>query len=233
MKKHTLHAEIRQIKGRKVKALRRNGLIPSTVYGRDIKSISLSIKDKDFRTTYEKTGETGLIDLTFTGSKGEETRTVLVHTVQHHPVHDTFFHVEFHEVNLKEKITTSIPLKIEGESPAVTDKLGVLLTLVQTIDVEALPADLPEHINLDASLLKAVGDEITVKQIIVPSGVTVVSDPTLTLVRVSALVQKEKIEETPIAVTPEGEEGAVPEPEIIADEKKDKTEEVEEKKNEK
>jgi large subunit ribosomal protein L25 len=229
MKKHTIHAEVRTQFGRKVKQMRGVGKIPATIYGKKVDSMSLVVEGKEIEQVFRDGGESSLVELLISKEGKEDIRPVLVHNIQHHPVTGIPVHIEFYQVNLKEKVTSNIPLHIIGEAPAIVDKLGVLLTLAQTIDVEALPTDLPEHIDVDVSTLLAVGDEISVSKLIMPSGVTIISDPQLVVVRVSALVQKEKVEEVPVVAVTEGEPTA--EPTIITEEKKDKEgeEEVEKK----
>jgi large subunit ribosomal protein L25 len=187
MKKHTLSAAVRELVGRKVKQLRAENQIPATVYGKGVKSISVTVALDAFEEVYEETGETGLIEL----AVGKEVRPVLVHMVQVDPVSDALLHVEFHQVDLKEKVHAKVPVEIVGESPAVAQKLGVLLTVLDAIEVEALPTDLPEKIAVDVSVLAEVDQEVKVEQLHVGSSVTVLTDGSLTIVKVGPLVTKE------------------------------------------
>lgn len=187
MKTHTLQATKRTISGRKVKQLRNEGQLPATVYGKGIKSESLAVSRDAFLHTYETAGETGLIELTV----GSEKRPVLVHTVQRHPVDNTPLHVEFHQVDLKEKVHAKVPIELAGDSPAVAQKLGVLLTVLDAVDVEALPTDLPEKITVDVSTLESVDQELKVSDLTVRAGVTMLTDGGLTVVKVGPLVTKE------------------------------------------
>jgi large subunit ribosomal protein L25 len=170
--------------GRKVKNLRKDGKLPASLYGKHIKSESLVVSEELFSKVYEKAGETGLIEL----HVGKEIKPVLVHCVQIDPVSSALLHVEFYQVNLKEKVKAKVPVVQVGEAPAITEKLGVLLTLMDEIEVEALPADLPEKIEVDVSVLVAVDQEIRVSDLKVPSEVTILSDLELGVVKVGALV---------------------------------------------
>jgi large subunit ribosomal protein L25 len=187
VKKHTLSAEKRDLVGRKVKALRIKGEIPGTVYGKDVKSLSVTVSKDAFIKVYGAAGETGLVEL----SVGGDTRPVLIHTVQKDPVKGTILHVEFYQVNLKQKVKTNVPLEFTGEAPAVTQKTGVLLTLIDEIEVEALPTDLPEKIFVDVSKLAEVDQEAKVKDLSIPEGVTVLTAADQSVVRVGALISKE------------------------------------------
>ena len=155
MKKHTLKAQKREMLGRKVKKLRQQGQLPATVYGKKLESENLLVSSMDFAKVFAETGLTGLIELVLDGS----TKPVLVHHVQRHPVKDSILHVEFHQVDLKEKVHANVPLVFVGESPVVVQKQGVLLSLVSEIEVEALPTDLPEKIEVDVSVLAEVDQE--------------------------------------------------------------------------
>ena len=110
--KHTLKVEPRKITGRKIKSLRTQGFIPANVFGKDLKSLSLQIKTVDFTKLYKEVGESTLIYLTVEGEK--ENRPVMVHDVALHPVTDQILHVDFHQVNLKEKTTAPVVIKLIG-----------------------------------------------------------------------------------------------------------------------
>lgn len=186
MKKHTLKAEKRDIKASKPSVLRRDGKVPATVYGKTIKSESLSVKLSDFTKVYGEAKETGLIELGVDAS----VRPVLVHHVQRDPVKDVILHVEFHQVDLKEKVHANIPLVLVGEAPAVAQKLGVVLSLLSEVEVEALPTDLPEKLDVDVSHLAAVDEELKVSDIQVPQAVTLLTDGTVVVVKIGELVSK-------------------------------------------
>lgn len=187
MKKHSLTATARTQVGRKVKILRKEGKLPATVYGKGIKSASVTIAGDAFAKVYAEAGETGLIEL----HVDRDTRPVLVHNVQVDPVSNARLHVEFHQVDLKEKVHAKVPVELVGESPAIAQKLGVLLTVLNDIEVEALPAELPEKIEVDVTRLVGVDQEVKVSDITLASGVTVLTDAGLTVVKVGPLVTKE------------------------------------------
>ncbi|KKU81439.1 MAG: 50S ribosomal protein L25, partial [Microgenomates group bacterium GW2011_GWA2_47_8] len=187
MKKYSLTAVVRTLVGRKVKALRKEGKLPATVYGRGVKSASVTLQGDAFAKVYAETGETGLIELHVdpTSQSSSEasrgTRPVLVHTVQVDPVTNATLHVEFHQVDLKEKVHAKVPVELVGESPAITQKLGVLLTVLNDIEVEALPTELPEHIEVDVTKLVEVDQEVKVSDLAVPPSVTVLTEADLTV----------------------------------------------------
>src|SRR3989344_5017909 len=105
MDKQILNAEERKITGRKVKKLRKTGMLPGNIFGKKIKSLSVAIKTQDFNKVYKEVGETGLLELQI----GKDNRAVLVANVQKDPVSDVPLHVDFHQVDLKEKVTADVP----------------------------------------------------------------------------------------------------------------------------
>lgn len=195
MKKHTLVATLREAFGRKVKKIRVTGQIPATVYGKNVKSVSIAVPADKFVQTYGEVGETGLVELLIEDKKSATGlpagRQVLIHNVQKDPVTWSILHIEFHQVDLKEKVHANIPLVTLGESPAVTQKKGVVLTILDEIEVEALPTDLPEKIDVDVSRLSDVNAEVKVGDLRIPKGVTVLSDSALTVVKIGSLVTRE------------------------------------------
>ena len=191
MKKHILSAQPRDLIGRKVKKLRQKGVIPATVYGKNVKSTSITVKAEDFAKIYKAAGETGLIDLTLDTA----VLPVLIHNIQVDPVGSELLHVEFHQVDLKEKVAARVPIVLIGQSPAVAQKLGVVLSVLDEVEVEALPADLPENIPVDISGLAEVNTELKISDLKMPTGVTLQTDSGLTVVKIAALVSKEAQEQ--------------------------------------
>lgn len=189
MQKHSLKAEKRTILGKKVKNLRKDGLLPANVYGKSIKSEAVQVNIKEFEKVLKAAGETSLVELTI---KGEAARPTLIHNIQHDPVDSSPLHADFYQVSLKEKITTKVPVIVMGDAPAVTNKIGVLLTVMDEVEVEALPTDLPERIELDITKLKAIDEELKVKDLKVDtSKLEIKTDPNLTLVKIGALITEE------------------------------------------
>lgn len=187
----SLQAEKRKTLGHKVKHLRKEGKLPASVYGKGFESISIEIPTVNFKKAYEEAGQTHLVDLLIDGSK----HPVLIHAVQQHPVTKEVLHVELLKVNLKEKMKTMIPITIEGEAPAVKEGLGTLIQVLQEIEIEALPSEIPESLVINIDALAVVDSEKTVKDLVVPGGVTVLSDAEETVVKIGAIV----VEEEPVS----------------------------------
>jgi len=159
--KLTLSSDVRTVFGKKLRKMRIQGSIPGHVFGTDFKSQSITLRLVDFLKTYKTVKETGVIYLTV----GKEEIPVLIRGVQKHPVTDIILHVNFRKIDLKKKIETAVPVKSIGVSEAVTQKGGVLLTLAETLLVEALPQEIPSHIEVNISTIKEVGQEIKVSDL--------------------------------------------------------------------
>ncbi len=188
--KHKLKVEKRTVEGKKVKKLRREGILPGNVYGADFKSTAVQVPYTDFNPIYNEAGETGLIDLQL----GEQTIPVLIHNI-HQNFRNEVLHADFFKVNLKEKVKAMIPLEFVGQSPAVSENIGLLEKVMHEVEIEALPTDLPEHIEVNVDRLAQIDDQITVEGLKVPTEVTVLSDPGQVIVKVGELITKEAQEE--------------------------------------
>lgn len=160
MQRIPLEALERTVLGKKVKVMRRIGLVPARVYGHTKSAEAVTINVKDFMKVYSQTGETGLIDLII-GS--EKARPVMVKGIQQDPVRGDLVHIDFYQVDLAEKVQVAIPVELIGEQPESVH-LGetVVLQPISEVQVEALPGDLLEKIEVDQSILKVVDDVVTV-----------------------------------------------------------------------
>lgn len=146
----------REVKGKKVKNLRLQGILPGHVFGNGTGNVDIQVDAKTFAKTYKQVGETGVIDLLIEGEK--ETRPVLVDDYALHPVSGKMLHVDFHQVNLSVKVTATVPVETVGESAAVAAG-GVLVMVYNEVEVEALPTDLPSRFEVDLAKLAAVGSD--------------------------------------------------------------------------
>lgn len=160
MDRIALKAKDRTIFGKKVKNLRKEGQLPAHVFGNTKEVEHVSVDLADFKKVFHQAGETGLVDLKI----GEDrVRPVLIKEVDIDPVSDGILHVGFYQVNLKEKVTVPVPIILIGEGPESV-KMGetVILQTLSEVQVEALPTDLIENIEVNIQPLKEIGDAITV-----------------------------------------------------------------------
>lgn len=200
-----LKAQKREVFGRKLKKLREEGFVPAELYGRGIENIHLSIPVDEFVRVYGEAGEHAIINVDIGGKK----RPALIHEVQRHPITEEVLNVDFYQVRMDEKVTTHIPLKFEGESQAVKDLSGVLVKALNEIEVEALPADIPDSVTVDLTTLDELEKSIYVRDLPKGEKFEFIVDPETVVASVSAQKEEEEPEEelTPEDVVVEGEEG--------------------------
>ena len=196
-----LMAEPRTVHGKKVKRLRREGLVPGVVYGPVIdNTISVSVEGLAFEKFYMQHGHSTIFNLKWDG--GEE--TVLIREVQVDPVRRNPLHVDFFAPNLRVKLRASVPVVLVHANP---DMAGLLNTILTEVEVEALPMDLPNQIDADISGLSAVGDHVRVGELTMPAGVELITDAEETIATVVAETVAEEPEVEGEAVEGEEAEG--------------------------
>ncbi|SRR5258708_3596995 len=204
MEKITLKAENRKVSGRKVKSLRSAGLIPANLYGKDVKSTSVTVDAKEFEKVFKKAGETSVV----TVALGKEDRPVLIHNIQSHPVTGAMLHIDFFQVNLKQKVTANIPVEVTGESPVAKSGAGTVVILLNELEVESLPTDLPEKFTVDASKLIEVDQLVKVSDLKYDKDkVEIKTNPDEIVVKVEP-PQKEEVVVAPVATETTVAEGA-------------------------
>lgn len=205
-----LKVNSRKLTGRKVKQLRAQGTIPANIYGKGVKSVSIQQPLKDFAVAFKQVGETGILELVV--DKETKTRPVLIHNVQQHPVTGEILHVDFRQVDLTEAVTVSIPIEISGTAPAIT-KGGVLIQLINEVEVEALPADLPDKFTLDVSQLEEIGQGFSLKDLKVSSKVKLLTENLEELVvKIESPTKEEEVKPVEEAPVPTEEEEKPAEP---------------------
>jgi len=215
-----LKATKRDVIGKKVKVLRREGYLPAIIYGRGVESIPITLNRKEADKILAKTTSSQLLVIEVDGKQ----HTTLVRDRQRHPVTSDILHIDFLEVSMTEKLRTMVDVILTGESPAVKELGAILVTGVEAIEIECLPTDLPENFVIDISSLEDFGDAVYVRDIKIGDAIEVLTDLD-ELVAVStapaAEVEEEEVEEEEMEL---GEE----EPEVIEKGKKEEEGEEEE-----
>lgn len=218
MEKIKLQAQKRDLLGKKVASLKREGLVPAVLYGKGKDNISLQIDKKDFDRAFKLSGGSTLILLEI---EGEKAKNVLVKDVQKNPVKDEVIHADFYQVRMSEKITAGVPLNFVGDSRAVIDLGGSLITNKSEVEVECLPADLPHEIEVDISVLEEFDSVIHVSDLKVAEGVEIKDDPEESVAFVEPPRSEEELAELeePIEEVemPEAEQGAETAEEVEAE----------------
>ena len=197
----TLTAQSREITGKKVKALRTQGLVPATLYGPNTEALSVQIGEKEFEKVYAEAGESTLVSLSV---EGKDSAPVLIYDVKRNPLSGKVLHTDLYQTPLDKPIEISVPLIFEGEAPAVSELEGTLVKNIQEIEVKALPQELPSEIVVNVESLATFEDRITVGDLVKADNVEIVREAD----EIIAQVVPVTIEEEPEPEVPEGEEGA-------------------------
>lgn len=177
MEKKTIEARTRTLTGKgAAKRLRREGRLPAVMYDNAGKAVLLDLDDKDFAKLYGTITESTLIDVKIDGSRDA---IAFVKDAQYNIIIDKVTHVDFYEVEAGKKIRTKIPVRLTG-SPEGVRLGGILEPGTEELDVECLPKDLPPRVVVDVTDLQ-INHSIHVKDVVVPEGVKVLTDPHLTV----------------------------------------------------
>jgi len=212
-----LTADTRTITGKKVKALRRQHLIPAVVYGQGQESRSVSVPEALFLKAYRTAGESALIDLNIAG----EILKALIKQVAREPVSGKVFHVDFQRVTMTRKLKTQVPIVLAGDAPAVKEHGAVLVLSLDHLEIECLPQDLIPDYTVHVAGLAKVGDMIRVRDLVVPPGIRILTKPDATIV----VAEAPKVEEEVPAAVPVDVSAVQTEQEVKREEKKAKLEE--------
>ena len=195
---------------RPVRRLRQGPVIPGIVYGRAMEPLSVAVPRKALAKLLQtKAGEHALVTLRLEDSKTWE-KPALIHDLQHDPVDGHVIHVDFHAIVLTEQIHVKIPVMLKGDPVGVKMDGGVLEQFLRELEVECLPTEIPEGVEVDVAAMK-IGDTIHVRDLVPPKNAKLLSDPAGAI----ASVQQPKVEK------PEEEAAAVTEPEVLREKKEE------------
>jgi large subunit ribosomal protein L25 len=177
--------------------------LAAVLYGNGIEAQSLKLKAAEFVKVFAAAGESNLIKL----DTGAGAVNVLVKSIQKNPLKNFINHVDFYQVNMKEKVNTEIPLHFIGESKVVKEMGGMLNKEINAIEVECLPSDLVDHIDVDVSVINTFDDVIKISDLNIPKGLEISADAET----IVAMVMRPKVEEeAPVEAAPEAAPAATP-----------------------
>lgn len=199
MEELILEAKTRDITGKQVRRLRREGWVPAVMYGHETKPLNLKVEARPLQHLLQEAGGSRLITLRVEGSA--DPHMVLAREIQRNPITRDLLHVDFYEVVMTEKITAEVPIELRGESPIVKKGQGLLFQGLDTIEVECLPSDLIPEIVVDLSLLTEVDQAIMVKDLQLGSAIEILTEPEEIVVKILP-VEKEEIEEVVAEAAP-------------------------------
>ena len=211
----SLSVDVRAESGKKVaKRLRYRGQLPAVVYGEDAESVACSVDYRALTDLLKSHGRNAIISL----SAGDASQSTIIKDIQYHPVRDEILHVDFHRIDLTRKIVVEVPIHAAGSAVGVRIGEGILEQMLHELEVECLPTEIPDHIEIDVSDLD-IGDSLHVSDIVVDDGdLTVVTDADRTVFAVAApsivVEEEEEVADEEGLLDEEGEE-ETQEPEVI------------------
>lgn len=194
-----LTAKPRIIVGKKVKNLRAEGLLPAVVYGEKIPTQPITVSESDFEKVYAASGESAVIQLSIAG----QPYNVLIHNIEYDPIKGKPIHADFYAVRMDKELRARVALHFTGESPAVKNLNGILIRVMQEIEIEALPQNLPPFLNVDVSPLIELGSKILVRDLQLPEGVTATAHADDVVVIIEAPRTEEELKQLEEAPTAE------------------------------
>jgi large subunit ribosomal protein L25 len=190
-----LNTEIRNVFGKKLKEGRKEGKLPAVVYGKGKESKALFVNLNEFKKIWNKIEEATIVKL-----QGGSTDDVLVYDAEKDPVRGEFIHVDFYALDVDKPITAEVKIVFEGVSPAIKEKGGVLVKVLHSLEIEALPKDFPHEIKIDVSKLVNIGDRITIKDLALGKSAKVKTREDQVIVLAKPHEEEKKVEETPTKI---------------------------------
>lgn len=212
----SITAQLRTVLGKKVTTLRKQGLLPAVVYGKNKAAQSIAVPQKEFIKVWKSAGESSLVALNIDNQE----QNVLIHEVALDPIKNMPVHADFYLVDLKKEVEVDVPLEFSGVEEAGKASSGILVKVLHELKIKALPQNLPHGILVNVMSLQNPGDVISVSGIVAPAGVTILNAPEDTIAMIEAV--KEEVVET---VSASAEE-AIKNIEVVKEKKE--TEETEE-----
>ncbi|HEU4322047.1 MAG TPA: 50S ribosomal protein L25 [Roseiflexaceae bacterium] len=207
--KQSLTLEQRTLVGKKVNRLRRAGIIPATVYGKGVGPFAVQVNARTFNALFRKAGKTSLVELSI---PGQPIQSAFIHAIQRHPVTREIMHADFWVMDLKTEISVEVPVHLVGESPLAARGDAVINHTLNTVTVHALPADVPQYVEADVSVLDGLDKNVHVRDLVIPGGkATILTDGDQ--VAVSITPARTEAEESPT-----GDE-APAEPELVREDR--------------
>jgi large subunit ribosomal protein L25 len=201
-----LEVNTRTITGKANKRLRKEGLIPANLYGHQQEPMQLQVDASTFDQLKRQHGERNILALKLPKGRAQN---ALVKSVQHDPVTHRILHIDFTRVNLTERVTVKIPIHFIGEAPGVKVERGILLHLLEALDIECKASDIVDHLELDISPLVDIGSTLYVRDVTLPEDYTILNDPDEAMVKVVA--PKVELPEVETAAAEAEEEAAAEE----------------------
>jgi large subunit ribosomal protein L25 len=208
-----LHAEPRTVIGKQVKLLRHEDIVPGVIYGRHIDPIAVQFDQRELNRALGQAGTSAAVQVTVTGR--DEPYLTIFRSIQHHAIRRNIIHVDLQALSLTETVRVPVNVVLVGEAPAAEEEEGVLIHILNELNIEALPNALIASIEVDISGLTEIGSAITVGDLTPPEGVRILNAPDETIVQVTFMAEEELEEEVEMVET---ELGLLGEPVVVGEE---------------
>lgn len=192
-----LQAITREVRGKKVRFLRRKGIVPLHIFGHNVESVALQCEAAQLQQVLPQAGKTGIISLRLDGET--EPRSVMVREIQRDILTGELLHVDFYQVSMAEQIKAQVPIVLVGQAPALRIKENMLVQELRNLSIECLPGQIPSSIELDVGSLTEVHQEIRVKNIRLDEKICVITEPDVVIARIGV----QRVEEVPEKVVAE------------------------------
>ncbi len=202
MDKVILKAVKRDVTGKQVKAMRREGQLPAVIYGRHLEPIAISLEAHAASLVMSKLSSSSLVTIDLEGKE----YPALVRERQRNFIKGNLTHIDFMAVDLTEKIRATVRLEFVGVSGAVKDYNAVLVKNIEKLEVECLPTDLPERLAIDIAALAQVGNSIRVRDLVISDAIRILNDEDETI----AVAAAPKTEAVDAAAVPGAVDAAAP-----------------------
>lgn len=185
-----IDAQVREKKGRQAKQVLHENRIPAIAYGQGEEGQALSVARSEFVKVLRGAGFSSLVDVSLDGSAPAK---MLIKAIQRNPVTHDIIHVDFYRVRMDREMTATVPITFVGESAAVKTLGGTLVKALDEVEISCLPKDLPHDVQVDIARLATFEDALTVGDIQMPDGVTLKSDPTMTVATVARPLTEDEL----------------------------------------
>lgn len=202
-KQAELAVSLREVTGKATKQLRNAGVIPANIFGRGEPSQTVQVELAAFERLRRNHEATGVIALKV--GKGQKRQTALIRHVQRHPCTGKMLHIDFFRVSLRDRISAKIPLNLTGVAPGVKTEGGILLHLIDALEVECTAGDIVEALEVDISGLEHIDDILHAKDVPLPPNYTLHTEAEEAVVKITPprLEKAEVVAEAPVAATEE------------------------------
>jgi len=207
MEQIELQATAREMFGKKVRFLRRQGIIPIHLFGHNVESVALQCDAAQLQRVLGQAGKTRLINLKL--DKAKRPRNVIVREVQRDLRTGGLLHVDFYQLRMSEKIKVDVPIVLVGEAPALKSRENTLSQELNSLTIECLPNQIPANVGVDLSPLTEAGQAIRVANLVLDEEVTILNDPEALVVRVNLRPREKVVEEIVVEEAAEAPEAAL------------------------